>query len=365
MGGAFTCHWCMELDSYLGTDGTGLAAEQVWRDIHECEAGELARSSEATYKQQIKWVVEWAEEALGLDRSEALGGRGPMPELVALGAVAARSKGAAAGTVASLVTAINKWHERRGCASVLNSDRGRAVVKGAKRRAGVGRGAKAPLSSDVVVLLLGALAEAGRGSPSMQGLYHRDAAWLVAGFCGLLRKSEIVQLRREHVRLERDGSGAGQHFVTLYIERSKTDVEGRGAWVTMAARTAGGVPVWRVMRRYLRARDEALGGEGSLPLFPRWDFQRRTLGTQFLAGKGEALNAAMKKHIKRVNQQYGLKLDPGLYASHSMRRGGATAMHAAGVPAQDIQAHGRWSSDCYRRYLEPSMKRRALATARM
>jgi hypothetical protein len=44
--------------------------------------------------------------------------------------------------------------------------------------------------------------------------------------------------------------------------------------------------------------------------------------------------------------------DPSRYAGHSFRRGGASAMQLAGVPAAVIQKHGRWTSDAFRAYLD-------------
>ena len=38
-------------------------------------------------------------------------------------------------------------------------------------------------------------------------------------------------------------------------------------------------------------------------------------------------------------------------ASHSLRIGGATALHAAGWTDEDVRRFGRWASDCWRRYV--------------
>ena len=44
-------------------------------------------------------------------------------------------------------------------------------------------------------------------------------------------------------------------------------------------------------------------------------------------------------------------VEPQRYSSHSFRIGAVSAAAAAGIPDWRIQALGRWSSDCYRRYI--------------
>jgi hypothetical protein len=50
---------------------------------------------------------------------------------------------------------------------------------------------------------------------------------------------------------------------------------------------------------------------------------------------------------------------------HSFRIGGATALFAAGVTAEDIQAMGRWFSDVYRIYCRLSKERLLNLSSRM
>jgi len=45
-------------------------------------------------------------------------------------------------------------------------------------------------------------------------------------------------------------------------------------------------------------------------------------------------------------------LPPARFSSHSLRKGGASYMAATGVPDEVIQRFGRWSSDCYKRYIQ-------------
>jgi hypothetical protein len=64
-----------------------------------------------------------------------------------------------------------------------------------------------------------------------------------------------------------------------------------------------------------------------------------------------------------TDQQFSLRLrslisraipnaDAKQYAGHSFRRGGATALHLAGVGEADIKRHGRWKSDAVRLYTD-------------
>ena len=41
----------------------------------------------------------------------------------------------------------------------------------------------------------------------------------------------------------------------------------------------------------------------------------------------------------------------GNFSTHSLRRGGTTAMRAAGVPLSHIKERGQWVSDCVFNYL--------------
>ncbi|XP_070550465.1 integrase/recombinase xerD homolog [Ptychodera flava] len=55
------------------------------------------------------------------------------------------------------------------------------------------------------------------------------------------------------------------------------------------------------------------------------------------------------RHLKHSIGQIGL--DPNAYSGHSFRSGGATSAAAAGVSDWEIKVMGRWSSDCYKRYI--------------
>ena len=130
----------------------------------------------------------------------------------------------------------------------------------------------------------------------------------------------------------------------------------------MASSTESGLDLNGVLSRYLAERDEALGGEPDLPLFPAWDFRRRRMGTVPLQARGKALATALKKTIRELNEEYGMTVPEAIFSTHSLRRGGATAMGQANVDPALIQQHGRWTSECYKRYIEKSVLERLQAT---
>lgn len=57
----------------------------------------------------------------------------------------------------------------------------------------------------------------------------------------------------------------------------------------------------------------------------------------------------LTSHLRSLLQRQGL--DEKRYASHSFRIGAATAAGAAGLPSWLIKTLGRWTSDCYERYI--------------
>lgn len=65
---------------------------------------------------------------------------------------------------------------------------------------------------------------------------------------------------------------------------------------------------------------------------------------------------SLQKFLKTCIAALGL--DPSLYSSHSLRRGGATWAFQAQVPAELIKTHGDWKSHAYLRYLEFSLPQR-------
>ena len=70
-------------------------------------------------------------------------------------------------------------------------------------------------------------------------------------------------------------------------------------------------------------------------------------------GAGFVTRAEVSKSLQDILEKFGVPRD--MAGSHSLRRGGATQMRAAGVPDEDIKRWGRWTSDCYKLYVHVAM----------
>jgi integrase len=169
----------------------------------------------------------------------------------------------------------------------------------------------------------------------------------VLGYFGLFRRSEQGGLQVGDVQRV-----PGGFAVTL--RWSKT-MGHSPVTVMIAGTTTSGVDVAAVVERWLARR----GGAAGDPLFTAWKHPRATgnwrgtgeMSNEALDGRGAALVEQFKAHIRGAHAAGRTQFSAEGYSGHSLRRGGATAMRSAGLSPEEIQAHGRWTSDCYKRYL--------------
>ena len=120
-------------------------------------------------------------------------------------------------------------------------------------------------------------------------------------------------------------------YMTVHLKYSKTDPFGKGHVVTLHFTNTLTCPV-RAMKQYLETRTFDLYG----PLF--------------LFADGSALTRCQFiQYLHSLLEKVGLQAE--LYAGHSFHIGAATTAAAAGLPDWLIQVMGRWSSECYKRYI--------------
>ena len=121
------------------------------------------------------------------------------------------------------------------------------------------------------------------------------------------------------------------NHMLVSIKQSKTDPFRKGCTLTIARSTTSVCSVM-AMRDYLLQCKPAVSG----PLFT------------FTNGKWLS-RASLTRELRSTLQGCGLPADH--YFTHSFRIGAATTAAAAGFPPWLIKVLGRWSSDCYERYI--------------
>ena len=244
----------------------------------------------------------------------------------------------------------------------MAGEKGSKVLKAAQKRTirlgHKGRGPKAPVTKELLRALVAWLEAEAAGDERKAPLYDRDACWATLGFYGLLRRGELGSLRMEDVVVDKE-----RKRVKVFIRKSKTDV-GMGAWVWLAWDTKSGTKIGETVRRWVEYRRRQ-GATARDALFTAWDKDKQEMTGRAVDVKGQAMAKQLKKHLKDMSEAFHMNLKVDQYGSHSLRRGGANAMKEAGWPPERIQEHGRWTSDCYKRYLERGAGERLEVTREM
>ena len=194
---------------------------------------------------------------------------------------------------------------------------------------------KRGMSKAELQLLLAYLGEQARGPQSrMASLLYRDAAWLLLGFFGLLRRSELVALRMRCVVFVEDSGPVPRH-IQVCVAKSKTDRVGQGVMVAISGRSKEGWDVSSVVGKYASLRAQQGAGPDD-PFLVAWDLDAWALSKVGLAS-GASLASRLQLHLKALKMRYPhLELNPDSFGMHSLRRGGVLAAWVAGVPVPKI-----------------------------
>ena len=157
---------------------------------------------------------------------------------------------------------------------------------------------------------------------------HKDhlTLWaaLLLAFFGFMRSNELLSLTQGDLARSAEG-------YQVRIRCSKTDPFRTGATIHIAP--SGDLSLCAVT-----ALDALISATG------------QTEGPLFRLQTGANLNRPwLNLLVRELAARSGAST--GNYSSHSFRIGAALAAAAAGIPEWQIQALGRWSTDCYQRYI--------------
>ena len=189
----------------------------------------------------------------------------------------------------------------------------------------------AALASDEIIKLLRVCTPKKKGAePSLADL--RDRALLLTCFAGGLRRSELVALDVEDLKITHDG-------IKLKIRRSKGDQEGEGAVVLIGSGSRPETCPVKAMRDWLKASAITYG-----PVFRRL--------TAAGAIEGRLTGNGVWRVLRRRAAQAELTVEEGERLSpHGMRAGYITEAYLNGALDEQVMAHARQKSiETTRRY---------------
>lgn len=244
----------------------------------------------------------------------------PMPaavEAVAAYLAALADSGLKASTISRRCAAIGYAHRLAGIvSSPTAAEPVRAVLRGIRRRIGVAARRKAPATARAIAAMLRRIPDTIAG--------RRDRALLLIGFAAALRRSELVAL--DVTDLEPTPEG-----LIVHIRRSKTDQEGEGHQVAVP-RGSKLKPV-EAVEAWIQALEFQWNDNVPGPLFRPIDKAGR-IGAERLTP--DAVARIVKRHAAAA------KLDPAMFAGHSLRAGFVTSALEAGadvLKVMDVTRH--------------------------
>lgn len=282
-------------------------------------AKEYARASKAdstlrTYKAAWSVFTAWCS-------SRALPSIPSTPDVV-VGYIADQAERLKPQTIRKHLAAISQLHKLAGHPSPAQHEAVRLTMRGLCRVKGSSSKPKRALRVDHLKKMLLEV-------PNTQ-VGVRDKAILLVGFCGGMRRSEIVALDVADVAFEPEG-------LVITIRKSKRDQEAKGRQLAVPrGRHEATCPV-RAVRRWMDTQGLTEGA-----LFVRLD----------PGGDGKRLNdRAVALLVKQAAARAGL--DPEMFAGHSLRRGFATEAARAGASEREIaKTTGHASMVVLRGYIE-------------
>ncbi len=162
----------------------------------------------------------------------------------------------------------------------------------------------------------------------------REWAAYVISFFGLLRRSEILDSRLKFHHISVHDSG-----ISITIPFSKTNLQPH--IVQLCKRDDFLCPL-RAFLHYSSFIPSLLQSIRSCPVFLSSELTTKIVDHR-------SMSATLKSRLTTIG------LNAADYGWHSWRRGGTTAMFAAGIAETMIQSHGRWASLTYRMYLDTTV----------
>ena len=297
----------MTLQTQHTVNAPATLSDEQRRRVSDALENAQSVNTRRNYAGQLRKFRDWCEH-------EGQTALPASPEVVAAYAAELVDDGKSMSTVRLAVAAIVDAHKRVGLESPVNAGV-TETLRGLTRQISANQRQAKPLDADALAAIR---ATAFTPRRSRGGSMETEDTALKRGRLDIalasvlsdagLRVSEAAQLRLRDVLDAEDGAGL------VYIERSKTDQAGEGAYVAITPETLAALKQLRQESGLMPDADASVFGLSMSQISRRVDSLARA------AGLGDG------------------------YSSHSGRVGLAIRMTRRGAPLQAVQTHGRWKS---------------------
>lgn len=220
-----------------------------------------------------------------------------------------------------------KWiHSMGDFVCPTNSPLVRNILEAGKRKLSKPVNKKEPITIEIIGKVYDVMYEKGNAYKL------RTICAILIGYAGFLRSQEILGIRRCDIVFE-------PCYMSIFVEKSKTDVYRDGSWVIIAKTNNKLCPVNNLLEYILlldieneHSEDGIFCDLSACKNGYKMRSDRKTISYTTLR---ELFKTAIKPHVVDVSK-YGL---------HSLRSGGATRAANTGINDRLFKRHGRWRSE--------------------
>ena len=319
---------------YLKSDELRALAAQLPEVVIKAKAKNAHRKYDYGFKKWVKWCRNY-QEVCSLPADGVY---------VALYLLSVMQNSSTPSTVETAYYSISWAHKLSDLPDPCNSQLPKLVLESSKRILAHKTQKKEVVNSSMILKLVEMF---GGASANLMDL--RDINIIVLSYAGFLRFSEVSNLKSSHIKFE-------EGYVSIFIERSKTDVYRDGSWV-LVAKTGSIACPYSLLQRYLKAAKLGDTSEDQY-IFRSVNYRRKT-NTYCLreSSYGPISYTRAREVVLGIFKAIGL--NEKLFGLHSLRAGGATAAANNGVPDRLFKRHGRWKSELAKDgYVKDKLKER-------
>lgn len=233
-------------------------------------------------------------------------------------------------TLSRHITALKQWHRYQNFPDPTQSPIVSKTLTGILRVHGKPKNKAAPLLPEHLIKITEYL----NAQNTLASI--RDNVLLQLGFLGAFRRSELVEIKIDHINWQPDG-------IEILIPKSKTDQQNTGQYCAIPNGNEKLCAV-RALKQWI---DKAKINDGFI-------FRRIYKGDKIsdIGLTSAAVNNILKQHAQSTGIENATD-----FSSHSMRRGLATTASRDGVSIPAIMRQGRWKQvDTVMEYIEAAQR---------